>query len=993
MSDDKASYEELQQRLDQAEGIVDALRHGEVDLVIGERESLVVRFKSVVQEKERLRTLLDIVRRINQLIVYEDDPQRLLQSAVDCFGESELFHAAWIGQVDESKQTIRAFENGWGDVFKPVAEQMNKGSPPACVSKALKTPGVTIVSNPEAECAGCPLSGHYENRCALVTRLEHKDLIYGVLALCAPAAVAREKDARGLCAEISSDIGFAIHRIGLNQLHRKTEQRLRESEERLSLAGKAAYDLIYEWNPAKDTLEWFGDIDEKLGYGKGEISSDINAWLGLIHPEDKPRLENAVELRKTSTQPIQYEYRVRRKDGVYRHWKDRGLPVLDDKGRPHKWVGICADITEQVQAREALRKSELRYRSHFENASDVIYSLDSELRITDISPSVEKALGYKPEELIGRRFQELNLLAEPYQRQALSDAMRLLQGEPLTATEYQFVARDGSIKWAEINSSPLVRDGQVVGTVSVARDITERKRAEAERDQLAAAIRHAGEAIIITDPQGTIDYVNPAFEAMTGYSSTEVVGRNPSILKSGKQDDAFYRELWQTITDGRTWQGRIVNKRKDGTLYTEDATISPVLDRSGRIVNYVAVQRDITQYLRVAEDKAKLEEQLRQAQKMEAIGQLAGGVAHDFNNMLSVILGYADDILQQLHQDDPLREEVEEIMHAGRRSAQLTRQLLAFGRKQPLQPQVLDPNDLLKNLDRMLRRVLGEDIDLLLALAEDLAPVEIDPGQFDQVITNLAVNARDAMPTGGKLTIETSNVEIDELYAKNHVGVVPGNYVMISVTDTGCGMDKEVLSRIFDPFFTTKEKGTGTGLGLSSAYGIVKQSGGNIWAYSEPGKGTTFKVYLPQTSAKPQEQQDYSKKDEVAAGKHVLVVEDQDALRLFFEAALSRRGFQVTTAPNGGEALSLVEEKALKPDLLITDVVMPHMSGTELAKRLRTIQPDLKVLYMSGYTDNAIVHHGLLDPGTPFIQKPFSIRDLSAKIQEALREGEAPDAT
>lgn len=341
----------------------------------------------------------------------------------------------------------------------------------------------------------------------------------------------------------------------------------------------------------------------------------------------------------------------------------------------------------------------------------------------------------------------------------------------------------------------------------------------------------------------------------------------------------------------------------------------------------------------------------------------------------------------RLHSGDPLRDDVKEIVYAGKRSAALTRQLQAFSRKQTLQPEVLNLNDLLHGLEKMLHRLIGEDIDIRLTLADNLALTLIDPAQFDQIIMNLAVNSRDAMPKGGKLTIETANADIDELYAKNHLGVVPGRYVMISITDSGCGMNESTCSHIFEPFFTTKEKGKGTGLGLATVYGI-KQSGGNIWAYSEPGHGTTFKIYLPQTEAKPQVQVVSPKEEkEVGGGSLGLVVEDEAALRGLLRAILSKLGFHVTVAANGGEALLLVEEQGLKPDLVITDVVMPTMGGGVLVERLRRNQPDLKVLFMSGYTDSAIVHHGMLDPGTHFIQKPFTLHDIKAKVQSVLRGG------
>jgi PAS domain S-box-containing protein len=514
-----------------------------------------------------------------------------------------------------------------------------------------------------------------------------------------------------------------------------------------------------------------------------------------------------------------------------------------------------------------------------------------------------------------------------------------------------------------------------------------RKRKEAELQQVIMAIEQAGEVVVVTDVDGAIQYVNPAFEVVTGYSRQEALGKNPRLLKSGKQSADFYAALWQAITSGSVWRGRMVNKRKDGTLYTEDSTISPVKDGTGRIVNFVAVKRDVTEHLLLIEERINLQEQLRRAQLLESVGRLAGGIAHDFNNMLGIILGYGEVVLERLHQQDPLRKEVQEMVKAAQRSAALTRQLLAFSRRQALQPQVVDLNDLVRNLEKMLRRLIGEDIELRLALTADLGRVFVDPGQIEQVIMNLVVNARDAMPDGGRLLIETDIVELGEIDVAVHPGTAPGKYVLLRVTDTGCGMDEQVLDRVFDPFFTTKEEGRGTGLGLATVYGIVKQSGGNIWVRSQPGEGTTFEIYFPPAEAAPEPAADAEAVERVKADGHILVVEDEESLRRLMGSLLSHLGYQVTLATNGGEALLLVEEKGLVPDLIITDVIMPSMSGRQLVDRLRRGHPDLKVLYMSGYTDDAILRHGVLDDGIPFLQKPFTIRDLGAKVQDALRAG------
>jgi signal transduction histidine kinase len=467
------------------------------------------------------------------------------------------------------------------------------------------------------------------------------------------------------------------------------------------------------------------------------------------------------------------------------------------------------------------------------------------------------------------------------------------------------------------------------------------------------------------------DEYEPSLEEAINFIAPEARGQLTEAIRRAREDGIpFDMELaFITAKGNRLWT-RVLCR--------------PEL-RDGKCVRLRGTFQDITELKAALDERLAVQEQFQQVQKLESIGLLAGGVSHDFNNMLSVIMGYGTDLLDKLHKGDPLRESVEEIVSAGQRSADLTRQLLAFSRKQTLQVEVLDINAVVRNLEKMLRRLIGEDIELETLLAEQLSRVKVDPGQIEQVLMNLAVNARDAMPRGGKLTIETANVELDEHYAQDRAGVVPGKFVQLSVTDTGCGMDAATRKRLFEPFFTTKDKGRGTGLGLSTVYGIIKQSGGNIWVYSEPGQGTTFKIYLPRTTdaqtAKEATQTDGSIK---GRAEKILVVEDEPALRKLCAAILRHANYEVTAAANGGEALLLVEEGELRPDLVITDVVMPGMSGKVLVDRLKKVLPGLKVLYMSGYTDNAIVHHGVLDSGTPFIQKPFGRGDLERKIRALL---------
>jgi two-component system cell cycle sensor histidine kinase/response regulator CckA len=508
--------------------------------------------------------------------------------------------------------------------------------------------------------------------------------------------------------------------------------------------------------------------------------------------------------------------------------------------------------------------------------------------------------------------------------------------------------------------------------------VTERKRTEAARQLLASAIEQAAEMIVITDALGSIQYVNPAFESVTGYAKEDVLGRNPRLLKSGEHGQVFYEQLWQTVASGKTWEGHFVNKKKDGTRYTEDVTISPVVDAAGRIVNYVAVKHDSTH-------ERHLEDQLRQAQKMESVGRLAGGVAHDFNNMLQVITSYIELSLVHVDSDSVLHKNLQQIRKAAQRSAELTGQLLAFARKQTVSPKVLEVNDAVAGMLKMLQRLIGEDIDLAWMPGHAVGRIRIDPSQLDQILANLAVNARDAIAGVGKLTIGTDTAVIDEAYCTDHPGHIPGAFVLLTVSDDGSGMSKETLSHIFEPFFTTKGVGEGTGLGLATVYGIVNQNNGFINVYSEPGQGTTFKIYLPRHEGGAASAQALEGADEPPRGTEtVLVVEDEAAILELSKVMLENLGYTALTAQTPAEAIRLVTEHSEAIHLLITDVVMPQMNGRDLALLITELKPGLKILFMSGYTADVIAHHGILEQRLHFIQKPFTTKQLAAKVRDAL---------
>jgi len=513
----------------------------------------------------------------------------------------------------------------------------------------------------------------------------------------------------------------------------------------------------------------------------------------------------------------------------------------------------------------------------------------------------------------------------------------------------------------------------ISGQVAIA---IERKRAGDERARLSSAVEHAADSIVITGPEGIIEYVNPAFETMSGFTREEAIGQTPRILKSGRHSVEFYRDIWTTLARGESWAGRLTNRRRDGTFYEVEAAFSVIRDASGRTVNYISVQHDVTH-------EVALEAQLRQSQKMEAVGKLAGGVAHDFNNVLSIIMGYGDLIMPHVEKDSIVAMGIEEIREAGLRAGALTRQLLAFSRRQILTTEVLSLNAVVADMEKMLRRLIVENIELVTLLDPDIGCVKADPGQIEQVVMNLAVNARDSMPHGGTLALSTGMIDLSELAADPDIE--PGEYVQIVVTDTGCGMDAEVQARIFEPFFSTKEDGKGTGLGLSTVYGIVTQSGGHIAVHSRPNRGTTFRILLPMIDEELQDCDVIEGSiDEPSGEETVLLVEDEDAVRDLTREMLALSGYRVLEARDGIDALRVCGEAEDPIDLLLTDVIMPRMGGRELSQRIATESPETRILFMSGYTDAAIASEGVLEPNIAFLQKPFGLSVLMRKVRDVL---------
>ncbi len=823
-------------------------------------------------------------------------------------------------------------------------------------------------------------------------------------------------------AKITEPFGYLLKPFEERDLHttiemslykHKTEMRLKESERWLTTTLQSMADGVIATD-AQGRIKFVNPVAETLtGWSRsGALGRDLSEVFNIIHERTRTPVENPVTkvLQEGVVVGMGNHTILISKEGTEIPINDNAAPIRDEQGNISGVVLIFKDVSQQVHAEEEIR------------------SRNRELALLN-KIIAASAAGLEPESVLEIACRELAVALDvPQVTAALLNedktaavviAEHLAEDRPSSLTNTIWVAEDVLLQRLLDHGAPLVMDtpvsllavpllieGAVVGSLCMeatepraftegevklawsvadqAASALDRALLDSERHRLGAAIEQADECVMITDTEGALVYVNPAFERVTGYTRAEVVGLNPRLLNSGEQDDAFYAQLWATLTAGKVWHGRLVNQRKDGALYTADTTITPVRDENGNTVNYISLQRDVTREL-------QLEEQYHQTQKLNAIGQLTAGIAHDFNNLLTVMNGFAELIQVQLLPDHPLQDSAEKILSAGRRAAGLVSQLLAFSRRQVLQPKVLDLNAVVAEMDKMLGRVIGDHIQVETILASDLWTVKVDPTKMEQVIVNLAVNARDAMPEGGKLTIESANVLLGEDYdsfedfAAEQLEPEPGEYVLLTVSDTGVGMSDEVKAHIFEPFFTTKKLGEGTGLGLATVHGIVSQSGGHIRVFSQEGHGTTFRIYLPCASeAATQLDGPGLGKDIPSGAETILLVEDDAAVRELARQVLQTYGYNLLEAQDGYEALQLAASHSEPIQLLLTDVVMPGLNGKDLSSQLTQAQPDLRSLFMSGYPDEAIARHGVLDPSVAFLQKPFSPAALARKVRDVL---------
>ena len=755
----------------------------------------------------------------------------------------------------------------------------------------------------------------------------------------------------------------------------KVYEELRKLEMLQHEAGELAHVGGWEFDPATLEGTW---TEETARIHDMDPAAPIDAARGLafFEGESLRKIESAVREAIERGTPYSLELELVSATGRRKIVRTICNPIVQD-GKVVRLRGSMQDITEKRRAERALLMAETRYRVMFENAAEGIMAMDTESsRLVFFNRAICEMFGYGEEEFGRLQFEDLH----PKEAHAMirRDLEALDRGRPPALRMLPCVRKDGSIFEADIRGGVAVIDGAKT-YFGFFTDATERARAA----KYVAASPAVLYALRVTRQGNRAVWFSENAAALTGLSSAEIAQNPQRLWDEGPHPEDAERVAVanrEALERGRA-STEFRFRRRDGTWIWLRDEKSVLRDGDGRPVEIVGSWLDVT-------GRIRLEEQFRQAQRMEAVGRLAGGIAHDFNNLLTVIMGYGEMLLSGRAENEHDHEAVSEIVAAGARAAALTRQLLAFSRKQLLEPKVLDLNEVVTGTDKMLHRLIGEDVDLVTVPGQGLWNVRADPGQIEQILMNLAVNARDAMPKGGKLTIETHNVELDEAYAREHVDVRPGPHAMLAVSDTGTGMDEVTLAKIFEPFFTTKEKGKGTGLGLSTVHGIVEQSGGHIWVYSVPGRGTTFKIYFPRCADRlePVREVTPSGTPVVRASETVLLVEDDVAVRRLAQDVLADAGYEVLAPADAGDASTLAQQHAGPIHLILTDVVMPGVSGPELVARIRALRPGAKVLYMSGYSDEAVAHHGFIESGASFLGKPFTIAALLDKVREVLSQ-------
>jgi PAS domain S-box-containing protein len=917
-----------------------------------------------------LNRVYAVLSDINQTIVREKDSQTMLATACRIAAEKGHFRMAWIGMADEKFRYVKltAHAGATADTLKILPGLLGDESHDCacCLTlQALRTGAHATCNDIEHDpqtvvWRADALQRGYRAMASLPLKVEDK--VVGTFNIYADESDFFDAEELRLMDELAMDIGFALEVSRRDTARRVTESRYRTLFD-------YAPDGIVIADPKGYYLDGNPSICRMLGYSREELIG--KSGLDIVVPEEVRHIDPALDAIKAKSD-YHREWKFRRKDGSVFNAEVIATTMPDGN-----LLAMIRDITERKQAEMSLNL----FRTLVDQSSDGIDVVDPETgRFIDVNGTSCQRLGYRRDELLSMSVLDIEAAMENFSSwQKSTEEIRQTGSKVVEGLQRR---KDGSTFPVEVSVRyvRLDRDYLIAST----RDITERKRAEESLKLLGSAVKQSRESILITDaqldlPGPKIIFVNPAFTQMTGYAAEEVIGKTPRILQGPRTDRTVLARLRKNLEQGEVFSGETINYRKDGKEFDLEWQVAPLRDAGGKITHFVATQHDIT-------ERKKLEAQFLQSQKMEGIGQLAGGVAHDFNNILGVIQMQSDLLKADGNLSPTQFEFANDIAAAAQRAAALTRQLLMFSRKQTMRPCNLDFNESINDMTKMLRRTIGENIQLQFKFAMQPLFVHADAGMMDQVLMNLAVNARDAMPDGGQLVIETSAVDFDESVREQSAQARPGSFICLGVSDTGCGIPHENLQKIFEPFFTTKEVGKGTGLGLATVFGIVQQHKGWVNVYSEVGRGTTFRIYLPRLEKMSEQKPEQPVLTAMRGGSEtILLVEDDPFLRASVRKALTQLGYRVIEAVSGVEALDVWNQHRDEIDLLLTDLVMPGgISGIELSGQLLELEPKLKVIYASGYSAEVASKDFPLEEGVNFLTKPFEAQKLAQTIRDSL---------
>jgi PAS domain S-box-containing protein len=941
---------------------------------------------------EHLNRVLRAIRNVDQLITKVKDRDQLIQDACNSLIETHGYHSAWIVCLGDNQEIITAAQAGLQQSFTEFLEQLQQGQQPNCWERVMNQSDLLHFENSNLICTDCILERENRGWSKMVTRLENNQKIYGVIMISLPQEWADDPEERALLAELAGDIAFALHTIHEEERRAQAETALEHSEHRYKQLLESVTDYIYsvkiDNGKSQNTTHGPG-CEAVTGYTPGEFQANAYLWYEMIHEEDREQAKKQTEKLIAGEAVPSYEHRIIHKNGTTRWVRNTPVPRYNNNGLLIGYDGLISDITERKLAEEEAKASRDQLESIFRAAPTGI-GMVIDRHFTFVNKQLMAMLGYSKEELIEQSARMIYPDEEEYNRVG-QIKYNQIEKQGIGTIETKFQTKDNRIIDVLLSSSPIDPQDLSRGVTFTALDITERKQAQEALRQAEIEYRTVADFTYDWEtwqnPDGTMRYVSPSCQRITGYIAQEFIDdpelSSKIVVTEDKDKWDAYRHNMAEKPERYEIQFRI--ERKDGTTCWIEHAGVPVTDEQGTFLGYRASNRDISRRKHAEAEQEKLQDQLLQSQKMEAIGRLTGGIAHDFNNLLTAINGFTELAQHKLPADDPVQDLLKYVLDSGHRAASLVRQLLAFSRKQIIEPKIIHLESLIPDLDQMLRRIIGEDIKIDTNVAPNTWPIKIDPAQIEQVIVNLAVNARDAMPNGGQIKISTDNATLSGDDLAGHPETQPGDYVLLSIRDSGIGMSNDILSNIFEPFFTTKEQGKGTGLGLATVYGIIKQNSGDIWVESREGKGTTFRLYLPRAESPGKPASRTDSPENISQGHEtILLTEDDDEVRELTRQILERQGYTVLDTATGEEALHLAKHYAKPIDLLLTDVVMPDINGKVLAEKVLRDRPDVKIIFVSGYPDETIAKHGIIETGTVFLQKPFTASQLAQRVRTTL---------